>query len=68
LNFLLLNNNNNLIYTCKNLSYRNRSIKNKMTLREHEVEVNDTLFPFKISNGIEEFFEKDLELYQTILI
>lgn len=39
-----------------------------MTLREHEVEVNDTLFPFKISNGIEEFFEKDLELYQTILI
>ncbi len=39
-----------------------------MTLREHEVEVNETLFPFKISNGVEEFFEKDLELYQTILI
>ena len=39
-----------------------------MTLREHEFEVNETLFPFKISNGVEEFFEKDLELYQTILI
>lgn len=30
-----------------------------MSLREHEVEVNETLIPFKISNGVEDFFEND---------
>lgn len=39
-----------------------------MAQREHEIDVNETLIPSKRSNGVEDFFQKDQDLYLTILI
>jgi hypothetical protein len=39
-----------------------------MAQREHEIDVNETLIPSKRSNGVEDFFQKDPDLYLTILI
>lgn len=44
------------------------SAKNKIAQREYEVDVNETLLPNKVSNGVEDFFEQNTELYQTVLI
>lgn len=39
-----------------------------MALREYEIQLNETLFPSQISNGVEDFFQQDPEQYQIILV
>ena len=39
-----------------------------MAMREHDMELNEMLIPHKVCNGVEDFFEKDQDLYQSITI